>query len=131
MECNCRSDFCFVRITKSLCKVVTSLKYWHHFHNKHEITHLISALQLAEYTHGDGIEVIFAGGRRGLMHRNQTDPEYPDKNGRRLDGRDLIQEWLDKHSNSQYVWNKNQFDKIDEKKVDHVMGMLWLNTVNF
>ena len=56
------------------------------------------------------------------MHRNQTDPEYPDENGKRLDGRDLIQEWLEKHPNSQYVWNKSQFDKIDVKKVDHVMG---------
>ena len=57
------------------------------------------------------------------MHRNQTDPEYPDKKGKRLDGRDLIQEWLDKHPNSQYVWNKKQFDEIEVEKVDHVMGM--------
>ncbi|KAJ7349555.1 hypothetical protein OS493_038579 [Desmophyllum pertusum] len=64
------------------------------------------ALQLAEYSHGDGIEVIFAGGRRELMHRNQTDPEYPDKKGERLDGRDLIKEWVAKHPNSQYVWNQ-------------------------
>ena len=56
------------------------------------------------------------------MHRNQSDPEYPDENGERLDGRDLIQEWLEKHPNSQYVWNKNQFDQIDVEKVDHVMG---------
>lgn len=57
------------------------------------------------------------------MHRNQTDPEYLDKKGKRLDGRDLIQEWLDKHPNSQYVWNKTQFDEIEVDKVDHVMGM--------
>ncbi len=65
---------------------------------------------------------MFAGGRRELMHKNQTDPEYPDKKGERLDGRDLIKEWVDKHPNSQYVWNKTAFDKIDVNKVDHVIG---------
>ena len=83
----------------------------------------VSGLQLVQYPHGDGIEVIFAGGRRELMHRNQTDPEYPTKKGKRLDGRDLIQEWVDKHPNSQYVWNQTGFDQIDVEKVDHVIGM--------
>ena len=66
---------------------------------------------------------MFAGGRGKFMHKTQTDPEYPDKKGERLDGRNLIQEWLDEHSNSEYVWNKTQFDKIDVEKVDHVIGM--------
>ena len=60
------------------------------------------------------------------MHRNQRDPEYPKEKGKRLDGRDLIQEWIDKHPNSQYVWNQTGFDQIDVKKVDHVIGMLWV-----
>ncbi|KAJ7349556.1 hypothetical protein OS493_038580 [Desmophyllum pertusum] len=81
------------------------------------------ALQLVEYPHGDGIEVIFGGGRRELMHRNQRDPEYPKEKGKRLDGRDLIQEWVEKHPNSQYVWNQTGFDQIDVKKVDHVIGL--------
>ncbi|KAJ7394427.1 hypothetical protein OS493_000236 [Desmophyllum pertusum] len=51
------------------------------------------------------------------------DPEYPDKKGERLDGRDLIQEWVDKHPKSQYVWNKTGFDQIDVDKVDHVLGL--------
>ena len=57
------------------------------------------------------------------MTRNQTDPEYPDKKGRRLDGRDLIKEWVDKYQNSKYVWNKTEFEKIDAEKVDRVLGM--------
>ena len=81
-----------------------------------------TALQLVEYPHRDGIEVVFAGGRRKLMHKNQTDPEYPDKKGERLDGRDLIQEWVGRHLNSKYVWNKTEFDQIDVEKVDHVIG---------
>ncbi|XP_078375666.1 alkaline phosphatase-like isoform X2 [Oculina patagonica] len=81
------------------------------------------ALQLVEYPYGDGIEVIFGGGRREFMRQNQADPEYPDRKGKRLDGRDLIQEWVDKHPNSQYVWNKAGFDQIDTRRVDHVMGL--------
>lgn len=81
------------------------------------------ALQLVEFPFGDGMEVVFGGGRRKLLHKNQSDPEYPDKKGERLDGRDLIQMWLDNHNNSQYVWNKQQFDQIDVKMVDHVIGL--------
>ena len=83
---------------------------------------VITALQLVEYPYGDGIEVVFAGGRRKLMHKNQTDPEYPDKKGERLDGRDLIKEWVNKHQNSKYVWNKTEFEKINVEEVDHVIG---------
>ena len=61
------------------------------------------------------------------MTRNQTDPEYPDKKGRRLDGRDLIKEWVDKYQNSKYVWNKTEFEKIDAEKVDRVLGMTTKN----
>ena len=80
------------------------------------------ALQLVDFPYGNGMEVVFAGGRRELMHQNQTDPEYPDKKGDRGDSRDLIQEWLDKRPNSHYVWNKTAFDQIDVNKVDRVMG---------
>ena len=51
-----------------------------------------SAIQLIEFAYGDGIEVIFDGGRREFMHENQTDPKYPHRNGKRLDERVLIQE---------------------------------------
>ena len=56
------------------------------------------------------------------LGKNQTDPEYPDKKGERLDGRDLIQEWVNKHQNSKYVWNKTEFEKINVEEVDHVIG---------
>ena len=77
------------------------------------------------------MEVVFAGGRRKLTHKNQTDPEYPDKTGDRGDGRDLIQEWLDKRPNSHYVWNKTAFDQIDVNKVDRVIGTSIIMSVKF
>ena len=85
----------------------------------------VTALQLIEYPYGDGIEVIFAGGRREFIPNNETDPEHS-FSGERLDGRNLIHEWVDKHPNSQYVWNKTGFDQIDVEKVDHVIGW-WLS----
>ena len=83
---------------------------------------LLTALQLVEFPYGDGIEVIFAGGRREFIPNNETDPEYSNKAGKRLDGRNLIQEWVAKCPNSEYVWNKTSFDQIDEEKIDHVIG---------
>ena len=80
-------------------------------------------MQLLEFPYGNGMEVVFGGGRRELMHKNQTDPEYPNKKGERLDGRDLISEWVNKFQNSKYVWNKTEFDRIDVDKVHHVIGM--------
>ena len=84
--------------------------------------HLETATQLVDYPHGDGIEVIFAGGRREFLANNMSDPEYPDKKGDREDGRNLTQAWLNKHPKSIYVWNKEQFDRIDPEKVDKVLG---------
>lgn len=83
---------------------------------------LSQATQLVEYPHGNGIEVVFAGGRREFMHKNQSDPEYPEKKGDRQDNKDLIKQWLEKYPDSQYVWNKTAFDKIDANKVDRVLG---------
>ena len=57
-----------------------------------------------------------------MTPKNLTDPEYPDKTGERLDGRNLIKEWVDKYPNSQYVWNKTAFHNIDPNKVNRVMG---------
>ena len=56
------------------------------------------------------------------MSKNDTDPEYANETGERLDGKNLIKEWIEKYPNSQYVWNKTAFDQIDPEKVDHVMG---------
>lgn len=81
------------------------------------------ATQLVEYSHGNGIEVVFAGGRREFMHKNQSDPEYPDKKGDRQDSKDLIKQWLEKYPGSHYVWNKTAFDKIDPNKVNRVLGL--------
>ena len=57
-----------------------------------------------------------------MISKNHTDPEYPDKTGERLDGRNQTKEWVEKHPNARYVWNKTAFENIDTEEVDHVMG---------
>src|SRR5690606_37689347 len=81
------------------------------------------ARQLIETPYGDGPEVLLSGGRSKFMRFDQTDPEYADKHGERLDNRDLIKEWVDKKDDSKYVWNQKDFDKINPKKTKRLMGL--------
>src|SRR5205085_1476150 len=81
------------------------------------------ARQLLEFKYGDGLEVAFSGGRSKFLPSAAADPEYPAIHGERLDGRDLTAEWLRKYKNSAYVWNKQQFDAIDPKRVKHALGL--------
>jgi alkaline phosphatase len=71
---------------------------------------------------GDGIEVALGGGRTKFLPETAVDPEYPSKNGERTDGRDLIKEYQQKF-NAEYVWNKTQFDAIDTKSTQRLLGL--------
>ena len=64
-----------------------------------------------------------------MMSQDHTDPKYQGETGERLDGRNLINEQVNKHSNSLYVWKKTAFDQIDVEKTDHVMGEVSLRTL--
>ena len=63
------------------------------------------ASQLVAMPFGDCIDVILGGGRREFMPTEMSDPEYPNKQGARDDGRNLIDEWLAADSNRRYAWN--------------------------
>jgi alkaline phosphatase len=78
------------------------------------------ARQLIEFHYGNGLEVALGGGRSKFLPREAKDPEYPNRSGDRLDGRDITQEWTKKYKNSAYVWNKQQFDAVDPSKTDHL-----------
>ncbi|MBS1797751.1 MAG: alkaline phosphatase [Acidobacteria bacterium] len=80
------------------------------------------ARQLLEFKYGNGLEVALGGGRFKFLPKGAKDPEY-DVAGERLDGRDLTKEWTDKYKNAAYVWNKKDFDAVDPKKTDHLLGL--------
>ncbi len=63
---------------------------------------------IAAQRYGRGPLVVMGGGRTELMPASERDPEYDDKVGLRLDGRDLIAEWKQQHPQGSYVWNESQ-----------------------
>ncbi|KAG7212353.1 hypothetical protein KM043_012674 [Ampulex compressa] len=93
------------------------------------------ALQLLEDEPGSNIDVILGGGRRHFVPKVTLDPEEPDKEGRRLDGRNLIDEWSRNHGRlnipAKYVANKEQFEDVDPRKVDHLLGLFAYSHMDF
>lgn len=71
---------------------------------------------------GDGIEVALGGGRTKFIPNTAIDPEYANKKGERTDGRNLIIEYQQKF-NADYVWNKAQFDAINYKETQRLLGL--------
>ncbi|CAH6791889.1 Akp3 [Phodopus roborovskii] len=73
------------------------------------------------------INVILGGGRKYMFPEGTPDPEYPydvNQTGTRLDGRNLVQEWLSKHQGSQYVWNREELiQKSLDPSVTYLMGL--------
>lgn len=72
------------------------------------------------------LQVVLGGGRRHFVSKVTLDPEEPDKEGRRLDGRNLIDEWTRnlrrKKIPASYVTNKEQFENVDPDKVSRLLG---------
>ncbi len=66
------------------------------------------ARQMIESDFGTGPDVLMGGGRGSFMTAEQRDPEHDDKVGQRLDGRDLIATWKQRHPGGAYVWNSQQ-----------------------
>lgn len=66
------------------------------------------------------------GGRRHWIPTTVYDREERNQRGRRTDDRNLLDEWVhDKKSrdlNAEYVWNKAQFDKVDPRHTDYLLG---------
>jgi len=88
------------------------------------------AAQLVDFNINGGIDVALGGGRTRFIPQSATDPEYGIA-GKRKDERDLTADWLSKHSNARYVWNKAQFDAIDPKTTDHLLGLFEPSHVHY
>uniref|UniRef100_A0A3P8WD92 alkaline phosphatase n=2 Tax=Cynoglossus semilaevis TaxID=244447 RepID=A0A3P8WD92_CYNSE len=69
------------------------------------------------------INVILGGGRQYMYGRETKDPEYPDERGDRVDGRNLIAEWIKNKTRVKYVWNKAQLDAVNPLNTDFLMGL--------
>ncbi|XP_043272599.1 alkaline phosphatase-like [Venturia canescens] len=91
------------------------------------------ALQLLEEEPGRGINVILGGGRRSFVPTVTTDPEEPEKEGRRLDGRNLIDEWIRNRRGlaARYVANKADLENVDPQTTDHLLGLFAYSHMDF
>uniref|UniRef100_A0A3B4H0R8 Alkaline phosphatase n=1 Tax=Pundamilia nyererei TaxID=303518 RepID=A0A3B4H0R8_9CICH len=72
------------------------------------------------------IDVILGGGRMYMTPKGTPDPEYPTSNSRkgdRKDKRNLIDVWLKAKPKSRYVWHRKEFDEINVKNTDRLMGL--------
>ncbi|GAA6107885.1 alkaline phosphatase, tissue-nonspecific isozyme [Tachysurus ichikawai] len=74
------------------------------------------------------INVIMGGGRKFMLPKNMSDVEYPGEkkhNGTRKDGRNLIQEWIDrmKDNRGYYVWNKRDLLSLNPSSVEYLLGL--------
>lgn len=81
------------------------------------------ARQLVEFSHGDGIEVVLGGGRAPFLPADMADPEYPEVNGIRADGRNLIEAWQQANPSGRYVWNQAGFDSLSAAMDGPVLGL--------
>lgn len=81
------------------------------------------ARQLIEFPYGDGLEVAIGGGRLNFLPADLSDPEYPERKGRRTDRRNLVEEWTAKSDNHLYVWNKPDFDALNTGSSPRILGL--------
>jgi alkaline phosphatase len=72
------------------------------------------------------VQVVLGGGRRHWLPKVARDPEPPGEEGRRLDGRNLINDWLREKKRrglrAEYVWNRADMERVDPRRVDHLLG---------
>jgi len=81
------------------------------------------ARQLVEFEIGDGIDVVFGGGRAQFLPKRAKDPEHPGATGARTDDRDLIAAWSGHHPQGSWVWNRSQFAELGRNTVGPVLGL--------
>ncbi len=80
------------------------------------------ARQLIEFPHGDGLEVALGGGRGAFIPETSPDHEDPTNFGKRLDGRNLINEWLIQPQSS-FVYDHAGLDAVDTNQTSKLLGL--------
>lgn len=55
--------------------------------------------------------------------KEENDPKDPSLQGDREDGRNLVDEWLQKSKQHVYVWNNTDFKNLNVSSDNKVLGM--------
>ncbi|CAH2047067.1 unnamed protein product, partial [Iphiclides podalirius] len=93
------------------------------------------ALQLVENEPGRNINVIMGGGRRHFLPTITPDPEHQNREGRRLDGRNLAEDWVrekkKRRMRAKYIYNREQLAKVDFRNIDYLLGLFEYSHMEF
>ena len=81
------------------------------------------ARQMLTFNKGDGIDIVMGGGRENFFSRDFYDTEYPKQKGWRLSKIDLVSEWIQKKSGRKYIWNAEQFDRLNADSRGQILGL--------
>jgi alkaline phosphatase len=81
------------------------------------------ASQFLAWSHGDGMDVVLAGGRSQFLPSTTADPEYATQKGGRGDGRNLIDEWKAKGAGRVAVTDKAGFDAFNWNGPGQILGL--------
>ncbi|KAG8329059.1 hypothetical protein J6590_095865 [Homalodisca vitripennis] len=105
----------YINVTNYSCLLCQPIEQW--------ITSFL--LRSATQSQRHSIKVILGGGRRHWLPKVTRDLEQVTDEGRRLDGRNLVEDWLrDKKKRgvkAEFVWNKQQLDNISSD-IDHLLA---------
>lgn len=102
---------------------------WESDNNMSNITEHCSDIAKQLIDENNYIRVLLGGGRRSFLPVNVKDPKSNkvDRKNGRLDGRNLIEDWKkdkkSKDAQHHFVWTKEQFDKVDPKRTDYLLGL--------
>ena len=80
------------------------------------------AAQLVDSARAGLLDVALGGGRIAFMPAGQPDPQHQGYFGQRLDGRDLVAEWL-RLPRSAYVWNATRLAAVDAARTRRLLGL--------
>jgi alkaline phosphatase len=93
------------------------------------------ALQLIQFSHGDGIDVVLGGGEQNFRPSSANAKAlWPALDGpavTRSDGRDLTQEWQERYPGSVFVRTCAEFEKIDTATTSHLLGLFAAKNLHF
>lgn len=89
------------------------------------------ATQLVREEPGKNFNVIYGGGRKKFISESTIDEEL--ERGDRLDGLDLIDEWLTSKNSptAHYVYDRQGLRSLNNSKVEHVLGLFESNHMQY
>jgi len=73
----------------------------------------------------DGPELVWGGGRENFFPKGKIPAEYSrdEDSGKRIDGRNLAQEWIQSRENGLYIHDLNTFENLDVSGKPKVLGL--------